>query len=73
MNIKLDSRKINKGDTFIAIKGISRDGHDYIESAIEKGASKIILEHGNYSVETLIVDDTKKYLSNYLKETYKKF
>lgn len=71
MSIKLDSRKINKGDTFIAIKGISRDGHDYIDLAIKNGASRIIAEHGNYNVETTIVKDTKEYLSNYLKEEYK--
>lgn len=71
MNIKLDSRKINKGDTFVAIKGINRDGHDYIDAAIKNGAIKIIAEYGNYSVETLIVENTKKYLSNYLKDTYK--
>ena len=70
MDIKLDSRKIVKGDTFIAIKGISRDGHDYIEQAISNGASKIIAEHGNYSVETVIVDNTKDFLSKYLKDTY---
>lgn len=70
MNIKLDSRKIIKGDTFIAIKGINRDGHDYINQAIENGAVKIIAEYGSYSVETVIVNDSKKYLSNYLKETY---
>ena len=70
MKLKLDSRKIVKGDTFIAIKGISRDGHDYIEQAISNGASKIIAESGTYSVDTLIVEDTKEYLTKYLKDTY---
>lgn len=69
--IKSDSRRIKKGDTFIALKGIKHDGHDYIEDAIKKGASKIIATHGNYSVETEIVKNTKEYLKQYLKETYK--
>lgn len=69
--IKSDSRKILEGDTFIAIKGYKFDGHNYIEEAIKNGAKKIIAEHGNYSVETIIVEDTKKYLKEYLKETYK--
>lgn len=30
INIKTDSRKVKKGDTFIAIKGNTVDGHDYI-------------------------------------------
>lgn len=39
-----DSRKVEKGALFVAVKGIVSDGHDYIESAIEKGASAIIAE-----------------------------
>ena len=65
--IKNDSRKVNKGDTFIAIKGINRDGHDYIDDAIKNGATEIICEHGKGK----IVKDTKKYLANYLKDNYK--
>lgn len=69
MNIKSDSRKIEKGDTFIALKYIN-DGHNYIEDAIKNGASKVIAEHGLYSVDTLIVGDTHEYLVNYLKDEY---
>ena len=54
INIKSDSRKIKPGDTFIAIKCEVNDGHKYIEKAIENGASKIICEHGSYSVDTLV-------------------
>ena len=39
-----DSRKVKKGQTFVAIKGYTVDGHDYIKSAIENGASEIIAE-----------------------------
>lgn len=69
--IKIDSRKIQEGDTFVAIKGYKTDGHNYIEDAIKNGAKKIIAEHGNYEVETLIVKDTKEYLKKYLEQTYK--
>lgn len=71
MKLKVDSRKIEKGDTFLALRGVATDGHDYIESAIENGAAKIIAEEGNYSVETEIVKDTREYLSKYLKDYYK--
>lgn len=70
MNIKVDSRKVEPGDTFIALRGISSDGHSYIDKAIENGATKIIAEEGSYSVETMIVKDTREYLINYLKENY---
>ena len=69
--IRIDSRKIKKGDTFVAIKGHKLDGHDYIEEAIKNGATKIIAEHGNYNVETKIVKDTKEYLKTYLEEKYR--
>lgn len=70
INIKDDSRNIQPGDIFIALRGVSSDGHDYIEAAIKNGATKIIAEVGSYNVETLIVPDTREYLINYLKETY---
>ncbi len=62
-----DSREVKKGDTFIALKGYSEDGHQYIEDAIKRGASKVIAERGNYSVPTLIVDNTNEYLRKYFK------
>lgn len=39
-----DSRKITPGALFIAVKGFAGDGHDYIASAIEKGAAAIAYE-----------------------------
>ena len=69
MNIKDDSRKVLKGDTFVALKKVN-NGHDYILDAIKNGASKIIAEQGNYAVETLIVPDTHEYLVNYLYDNY---
>lgn len=71
MNIKYNSKKIQKGDTFIALK-TNNDGHKYIEDAIKNGATKIIAEHGNYPVETLIVENTKDYLVKYLHDNYYK-
>lgn len=68
--LKANSKEVNKNDTFIALKGENGDGHDYIEEAIENGASQIIAEQGLYSVETLIVKDTKEYLKKYI-ENYK--
>jgi len=68
--IKTDSRKIKPGDTFVALRGISSDGHDYIDKAIENGAVRVIVEEGNYSVETIIVDDSRKYLEEMLQKEY---
>lgn len=72
-NIKTDSRKVKKGDIFVAVKTACGDGHDYISKAIENGASKIVANYGSYSVETIIVDDTRKYLEEYLITNYSKY
>ena len=71
IKIKTDSRKVVAGDTFVAIKGLTVDGHDFIEKAIENGAVKIVCEHGSYSVETLVVPNTKEWLQQYLFDNYK--
>tara|TARA_R110001632_G_scaffold18712_23_gene57737 strand:+ start:2376 stop:3839 length:1464 start_codon:yes stop_codon:yes gene_type:complete len=42
--IIFDSRKVQKGDLFVAQKGVSVDGHLYIEKAINLGATSIICE-----------------------------
>lgn len=71
INIKSDSRKVKKGDIFIAIKGLTVDGHGYINEAIKKGASKLIVEkEGDYPIEYEIVKDSNKYLTEYLVKNY---
>lgn len=72
-NIKSDSRRVKKGDIFVALKTPEGDGHNYIEQAIQNGASKIIAMHGEYSIETEIVEDTRKYLDEYLIKNYKPY
>lgn len=42
--INMDSRLIEKGHLFVAVKGTQTDGHNYINKAIEKGAITIICE-----------------------------
>ncbi len=70
IKIKTDSRKIVPGDTFVALPGISSDGHDYIDLAIKNGATKIVAQHGSYSASTVIVPDTRVYLNQLLEQEY---
>ncbi len=42
--IHIDSRLVEEGDMFVAVKGTQTDGHTYIEKAIEKGAIAIVCE-----------------------------
>ena len=49
MQYETNSNYIEPGDIFVAINGEHYDGHDYIEDAINKGATKIIGERNlNY-------------------------
>ena len=40
--ITTDTRKIGKGDVFLALKGERFDGHDYLRDAVRDGASAVI-------------------------------
>ena len=71
INIKIDSRKIKPGDTFVALKGTTVDGHDFVEKAILNGATKVVVEKDvDCLVEKLIVPDTNKWLTDYISQTY---
>lgn len=72
INIKIDSRKINKGDIFVALKGTTVDGHDYVSKAYEMGAIKAIVEHKvDCPIEQEVVESTDNWLTNYVSSTYK--
>ena len=43
-DISFDSRKVDAGTLFFAVRGTQVDGHDYIDKAIEKGAVAIVCE-----------------------------
>jgi UDP-N-acetylmuramoyl-L-alanyl-D-glutamate--2,6-diaminopimelate ligase len=42
--LAFDSRKVEPGFLFFAIKGVSNDGHQFIDIAISKGATAIVCE-----------------------------
>ena len=71
-DIKQDSRQVKKNDLFIAIKGHTVDGHEYISKAIKNGAHLILanlnmketLEKSKTEIPNILyVEDTYKYLS----------
>lgn len=66
MNIKDNSLKVGKNDIFIALE----KGHEYVDDAIKRGASKVIVEYGKKDDKTKVVRNTRKYLIKYLKKNY---
>ncbi|SDX32904.1 UDP-N-acetylmuramoyl-L-alanyl-D-glutamate--2,6-diaminopimelate ligase [Flavobacterium degerlachei] len=65
--IEFDSRKVEKNDVFVAIRGSVSDGHDYIQKAIELGAIAIVCDTFPDTFEKGItyiqVKDTNKALA----------
>ena len=56
-----DSRTLEQNELFIAIKGIHFDGHDFLESAMERGAAAAMVERDCESkLPLLIVADTRR-------------
>ncbi len=43
-SVEIDSRRIQKGSCFVAVKGVASDGHLYISDAIAAGAVAIVCE-----------------------------
>lgn len=73
LKFETDSRLIKPGQTFVAIKGHTVDGHDYIKSAIENGATNIIAEHEVEANATVnVVGNSEEYLKEQLKILYSK-
>jgi len=44
LGISHDTRTLKPGDVYIAIKGATHDGHDFVAQAVEKGAAGLIVE-----------------------------
>lgn len=44
-NLSIDTRTLNPGDLFVALNGERCDGHDFLVTAFEKGASGVLIDH----------------------------
>ncbi|MFW6119482.1 MAG: UDP-N-acetylmuramoyl-tripeptide--D-alanyl-D-alanine ligase [Petrotogales bacterium] len=60
--IVIDSRKISKGDIFVALQGNKHDGNDYVEDAIDKGASYVLTRKDSEDPRYLTTTDTLEFL-----------
>lgn len=66
--VVIDSRKVNKGDIFFAIKGENFDAHKFVDNVLENGAGLVIVhkeeEYKSFSEDSsiVLVEDTKKAL-----------
>ncbi len=74
--VSIDSRTVNKGDLFIAIKGQRYDGHDFIKNAVKNGAVCVLSEKEIQPLENcsgVTVEDTAHALKALAKHYRRKF
>ncbi|MDQ2871705.1 MAG: UDP-N-acetylmuramoyl-tripeptide--D-alanyl-D-alanine ligase [Candidatus Eremiobacteraeota bacterium] len=63
LRVVTDTRTIEAGDTFLALRGERFDGHRYLAEAVEKGASALVIDSAGAqvgNVPTMLVEDTKR-------------
>ena len=65
--LSIDSRTIESGELFVAISGENQDGHKYLQQALDKGASGLMIQQGwaddsnvNFAVPTVVVKNSHK-------------
>ncbi|MCS7336958.1 MAG: UDP-N-acetylmuramoyl-tripeptide--D-alanyl-D-alanine ligase [Verrucomicrobiae bacterium] len=63
-----DSRRVEPGDLFFALKGENFDGHEFVPEAVKRGAVGVVVRHGFQHEKTrgqcavVVVDDTRAAL-----------
>ena len=74
--ISFDSRKVKKKDVFFAIEGNKTSGTKFIDEALLKGASSIVVEnkknYKNFKAPFILVKDVRKSLAEASSNLYKK-
>ena len=85
LGIESNSKKVKDGYLFVAIKGFTVDGHQFIESAIQNGANAVVIEEGfdlrsvkfPDNVTIILAKNTREFLaiasSNFYDNPSKKF
>ena len=85
LGIDSNSKNIKNGFMFVAIKGYSVDGHNFIEEAIKNGAIVVVIEEGfdiksikfSENVTIIVSKDTREFLaisaSNFYDNPSRKF
>jgi UDP-N-acetylmuramoyl-L-alanyl-D-glutamate--2,6-diaminopimelate ligase len=65
-SIAYDSRRVQRDGLFVALRGEKNDGHQFIEQAIEKGASVIVTEREveHARATCVVVENTRQALAD---------
>lgn len=74
--VSIDTRSLQKGELFVALRGENMDGHAYLAGAREKGAAAAVVDHEvkDAGLPLVIVKDTHRALEglgNVARERFK--
>ena len=73
-HLSIDSRNIRKGTLFMCIMGFRVDGHNYIDDAVELGASVVLVEKeidvSRYEDVTVIRVENTRYAMAYITSNF---
>ena len=61
--VRYDSRAVQAGDLFVAIRGFATDGHQYIGKALEQGAAAVVCEEAPEGVPAVVVENARQALA----------
>jgi len=67
--LQTDSRTVNRNGIFLALRGENHDAHDFLQQAVENGASCLIVDHvpqgmTDSEATMVVVADTQKALGD---------
>lgn len=72
--VSIDSRTLEKGELFLALKGPYSDGHDFLKEALKRGASSFVVEKKVESNNPyILVKDSYRFLNLLAKKTREEF
>lgn len=73
----IDSRAVERGDYFVALKGVRHDGHVFVRDVLDKGAGGLVLSREikdlPESVNCLVVPDTVDALQRIARDYRRRF
>ena len=62
--VRYDSRSVQPGDLFVAIRGYATDGHAFIGMALAKGAAAVLCEEAGKGIPAVVVKNSRAALAD---------
>ncbi len=58
--VETRAQEVRHGHLFLAIKGFSADGHDYIQTALDNGAAAVVAQYNPLCLDRVIIVDNSR-------------